>query len=329
MRFLLSILFAFSAMAAEIPVVMVPTISALTNLTPSPLRAAVAVIPSSGQWSLWRFSGSSEAAVDNVNVLPSSIGVGRWLNAPNEWLSSNGGYGTNLYLQGITFISLLNSDKVTLSYDGLTNPDSDASPISYVNRMSPLVVNDITALLATTSTPIGRRAYLRTNSVTGNYTSEWIWCPLLDDADNTNNIRRPTDRTAVELGRWQSVPVDSSLVASLSGSASNLTLTGTNNLVDASSLMLLDYSMSGAPAQTAVRKDYVDFNSPLVVDNLAALLATETSPRYRIAVVLNDTSSDGAAGDWYLNPSSTASASSVVKIPDDRSSVTLGRWFKR
>jgi hypothetical protein len=210
MRILLSILFAFTVTAAEIPLVMVPTISSLTNLTPSPVRAAVAVIPATGQWSLWRFSGSSEADVDNVSVLPTSIGVGRWLNAPDEWLSSNGGYGTNLYLQGSTFISELSSDKVTLSYDGLTNPDADASPIGFVKMMAPLVLGNITNFLGTASTTTGRSGYVLTNYLANyGYSSQWIWCPDITTPDNGLNIRRPVDKpTDADAGRWQAIPIE-------------------------------------------------------------------------------------------------------------------------
>lgn len=110
--------------------------------------------------------------------------------------------------------------------------------------------------------------------------------------------------------------------------ATNVVLQGLT-YVEANGALELDFSMTGASPASATRKDYVDAQSVLIVDNLAALLASASPPGYRAAIVLQDTSNDGASGDWFFNPTSTASATSLIKIPNDRNPVSLGRWIKR
>jgi len=77
----------------------------------------------------------------------------------------------------------------------------------------------------------------------------------------------------------------------------------------------------------ATTKLYVDNMLPAVVQNLAELKALNF--RYqqrRLAVVLSDTGNDGASGDWYWEPGSTATAT-VVCVASDITAT--GRWFKR
>jgi len=136
---------------------------------------------------------------------------------------ADGGFGTNLYLQGVTFISELQSELVTLSYDGLTNPDTSAAPIGFVKKMAPLVLGNITNLLETASTTTGRSGWVLTNYLAPDYTSQWLWCPDLTTADNGTNIRRPYDKpTDADPGRWQAIPIEG--VVNYDGFATNLTL---------------------------------------------------------------------------------------------------------
>lgn len=156
--------------------------------------------------------------------------------------------------------------------------------------------------------------------------------PLDDATYGVRSITWPNLVSAIQTNSATYILGTNGFVASLNGSATNLILSGQSS-VPADSMLELQYSMTGAAPEAAARKDYVDNISIAIVDDLAELLAIPSPPNQRLAIVLGDTitgdTSDGATGEWMFFPSSTATASPVVKIPNDRSPVTLGRWIKR
>ncbi|MFO1461310.1 MAG: hypothetical protein U1G08_18140 [Verrucomicrobiota bacterium] len=89
------------------------------------------------------------------------------------------------------------------------------------------------------------------------------------------------------------------------------------------------YDGIGEPSTYLAPIGYVDLRAPIIVQNKAALKAILGGTQQRLAVVLNDTGSDGAAGDWYYDPTSTAAESAVIARPDNLTPFDPGRWFKR
>lgn len=92
---------------------------------------------------------------------------------------------------------------------------------------------------------------------------------------------------------------------------------------------VVPYDGLGEPGSYLAPLSYVDLRATAIVRDKAALKAINIYGVERLAVVLNDTGSDGAAGDWYFDPTSTAAESAVIARPDNLTPFNPGRWFKR
>lgn len=95
------------------------------------------------------------------------------------------------------------------------------------------------------------------------------------------------------------------------------------------SAYVASYDGIGEPSTYLAPIGYVDVRAPVIVQNKAALKAILGGSQQRLAVVLDDTGSDGAAGDWFYDPTSTAAESAVIARPDNLTPFNPGRWFKR
>jgi len=154
-----------------------------------------------------RHAGMLAISTNSLTYYQLGTNLTTWVNA-NPILAS-GGYGTNTSLLGVSYAADMTADSLFLTYTGLSDPTNRAAPISYVNRMSPLVVGNITNLLQSASTTTGRSGWVLTNYLAAQYTSQWLWCPDLTTPDNGRNIRRPNDKpTDADPGRWQAIPVE-------------------------------------------------------------------------------------------------------------------------
>jgi hypothetical protein len=164
----------------------------------------------------------------------SAVGLGAVENlALSTWAiaKTNGVFLGRLYGPWLE-APLINSDAVILSYDGLNAPTPNyAAPISFVLLLAPVVVDNITNLLAVDSIPIARLAFV----VSGPYRGLWMWCPDEGAADNGKNIRRPNDIPSDEVnGRLVRISrelpgtatYDAPSIASGASTTTTLTVTG-------------------------------------------------------------------------------------------------------
>lgn len=127
-------------------------------------------------------------------------------------------------------------------------------------------------------------------------------------------------------------------VASTNGTATGLSLLGTTtvggplttgtNLASLGSGLITTTNLGNYPGAIATLTD-VAITAPTIASNLAALKDAIVGPAPRLGIVLADTGADGAAGDWYWDPVSTAPESAVVTRPTGYSALTPGRWRKR
>lgn len=144
-----------------------------------------------------------------------------------------------------------------------------------------------------------------------------------------------TNWNTLGMPRTNGVAVNATLVSpTVSGD-----LTVTNNAAIYGSLAVgglivapgyvASYDGIGEPSTYLAPIGYVDVRAPVIVQNKAALKAILGGSQQRLAVVLDDTGSDGAAGDWFYDPTSTAAESAVIARPDNLTPFNPGRWFKR
>lgn len=71
---------------------------------------------------------------------------------------------------------------------------------------------------------------------------------------------------------------------------------------------------------------YIEARGKLSVTNLSELLSTPTIYTVREAFVKFDTGFDGASGDWFFDPTATATTNAICRKPNDTS---VGRWIKK
>lgn len=101
-----------------------------------------------------------------------------------------------------------------------------------------------------------------------------------------------------------------------------------NNLLTAAQIVPL-YDGVGEPTSYAAPIGYVDGAVTAFVQNLSELAALPTSGKARMAYVFNDTGTDGAAGWWLFDPTSTAATADNIIFPDSIPALYPGRWFKQ
>jgi hypothetical protein len=159
----------------------------------------------------------------------------------------------------------------------------------------------------------------------------FVWKPASTAATNTTANGGPIAWPyGSSSGRWEKQIENKAILkdAVLTGSTlvpfgSGLTLE--SGLV-AQTVVLLGDPFTASPNQ-ATQKRYVDAKAPIIVDDMVGLRNIERSDTFRmLAVVLKDTGNDGAAGDWYWEPGSTATVT-VVCVSNIAGGT--GRWFKR
>lgn len=74
--------------------------------------------------------------------------------------------------------------------------------------------------------------------------------------------------------------------------------------------------------------EYVNGLAPITAINLTQLLQTPSTGVYRVGFVIYEQASDDAAGVWAFDPLSYATEDKYVKLPNDRTIVSAGRWLK-
>lgn len=255
---------------------------------------------------------------------------------------------TNGTLAGATVIpagSSLVGRLISITGDPSTLPSSNAIPKSYVDTGLTVltayvddravnVVTNLAQLLAITQLSDDRH---RLTIVLQDTSSDgamglWYWDPQLLGSDSAT-IKKPTVYSPSDPGRW------------VKFGSSNTILTGFSVVPAGSRLSGRDIVITGDPntlsSSNAIPKSYADQIgtlgvfyaqqlSTLVVPTLADLVGqTGSVDFYKLAVVLQDTGNDGAAGDWYWDWNSTAAETSVCKRLTARSPSDPGRWFKR
>lgn len=146
----------------------------------------------------------------------------------------------------------------------------------------------------------------------------------------TGNVQAKLNELATNSGGFG--------VAATNGTAQGLTLSGVStftgslttgtNLASLGSGIITTTNLGNYPGVIATLTD-VAITAPTIAANLAALKDAVVSTGYRLGVVLADTGSDGAAGDWYYDPVSTAPETAIVARPTGFSALSPGRWRKR
>ncbi|MCW5557740.1 MAG: hypothetical protein KIT22_07905 [Verrucomicrobiae bacterium] len=128
-------------------------------------------------------------------------------------------------------------------------------------------------------------------------------------------------------------------ISATNGTAYNLTLSGITAVdgllangtnVAVFGAAVITSTNYGSYPGTVATIPYVNMRAPIVAPTLAALKeAPIIYGIYLLGTVLYDTDGDGSAGDWFLDPYSTASESAVIIRPDGYSALEPGRWIKR
>ena len=169
----------------------------------------------------------------------------------------------------------------------------------------------------------------------------WIWKPASTAATNTLAAQGPIAYPyGSAAGRYENLIQNRPLLNSATASGtmtfpdgSVLSFASGSSLVAATgSLMLVDQLLitGNWAAETytyaAATRGYVDTKSNVIVADLVALKAIVVGSVSRLAVVLNDTGNDAAAGDWYWDPVSLGDETVVCVVSDQTGT---GRWFKR
>jgi hypothetical protein len=198
MKKILSLVFllvcSFNLLNAQEEFIVVSDSSVLPLIRQSIKKPIAFVIPVDGTaFSIWRYVPTSSASLGD-NVVATFTGTGRWLKVE---------YTGNIRSLTAT-IDEVYTDKVELTYDGRTHPGNRAAPISLIREKAPLVANDLTDLLAVNilgGEEFGFSQYAHVE--TGTYKGQWLFCPLMTDADNSTTIRRPVSIASdASPGRW-------------------------------------------------------------------------------------------------------------------------------
>jgi hypothetical protein len=196
--------------------IVVSDSSVLPLIRQSVKKPIAFVIPVDGTaFSIWRYVPTSSSSLGD-NVVATFTGTGRWLKVE---------YTGNIRSLSAT-INEVFSDKVELTYDGRTHPANRAAPISLIREKAPLVANDLTDLLAVNvlgGEEFGFSQYAHVE--TGTYKGQWLFCPLMTDADNGTTIRRPTNIASdASPGRW--IRVSKDFTGSKTYDPANMTASG-------------------------------------------------------------------------------------------------------
>ncbi len=155
-----------------------------------------------------------EATLSNGTKYRLDATLTNWVQIPADVATLNGS-ATNLTVYGGDLVGLITADeivadRVTINTDNLNDPDSAAAVKGFVKRMAPIAVNTIDELLAITTVPFSRHAFVLTNSIA----LQWVYCPDLEDPDNGVSVRRPDDITTdADPGRWQAVVLKDRVVS--------------------------------------------------------------------------------------------------------------------
>lgn len=200
MKYLILILMLPFLALSQTTITTVPSIAGLTNVYPSTTKPVVAVVSATGdKWLIYSYNASSVAATDDVYVVPTRTGVGRWLLTP--WT----GALTNIAVTGAASFETLEADVVDAtrvlvpaSIGMFGESEEHAAPLKYVRRLQVTVVADIAAQKAIETVDLGRLSFRNDNG------QLYVYCPDLIIASDDVNYIRPDDvlNDSVE-GRWQ------------------------------------------------------------------------------------------------------------------------------